>query len=72
MDNHLHVLLRLDQEVADGWSDEEVVRRWGRPFPPRDKSRQALAVTDNWVQWRLEDSQWVATARQRLQSTVGS
>ena len=68
MDNHLHVLLRLDQEVADGWSDEEVVRRWGRLFPPRDKSRQALAVTDNWVQWRLKDSQWVATARQRLQS----
>ncbi len=68
MDNHLHVLLRLDQEVADGWSDEEVVRRWGRLFPPRDQSRQALAVTDNWVQWRLKDSQWVATARQRLQS----
>jgi hypothetical protein len=62
------VLLRLDQEVANGWSDEEVVRRWGRLFPPRDKSRQALAVTDNWVQWRLKDSQWVATARQRLQS----
>ena len=40
----------------------------GRLFPPRDKSRQALAVTDNWVQWRLMDSQWVATARQRLQS----
>ena len=68
MDNHLHVLLRLDQEVANGWSDEEVVRRWGRLFPPRDKTRQALAVTDNWVQWRLKDSQWVATARQRLQS----
>ena len=68
MDNHLHVLLRLDQEVADGWSDEEVVRHWGRLFPPRDQSRQALAVTDNWVQWRLKDSQWVATARQRLQS----
>ena len=50
MDNHLHVLLRLDPAVADGWSDEEVVRRWGRLFPPRDKSRQALAVTDNWVQ----------------------
>ena len=68
MDNHLHVLLRLDQEVADGWSDEEVVRRRGRLFPPRDQSRQALAVTDDWVQWRLKDSQWVATARQRLQS----
>jgi hypothetical protein len=35
MDNHLHLLLRLDQDVAKGWSDEEVVRRWGRLFPPR-------------------------------------
>ena len=68
MDNHLHVLLRLDPEVADGWSDEEVVRRWGRLFPPRDKSRQPLPVTDDWVQWRLKDAAWVATARERLQS----
>jgi hypothetical protein len=68
MDNHLHVLLRLDPDVAKQWSDEEVVRRWGRLFPPRDKSRQALPVTEAWVQWRLKDSQWVATARERLQS----
>src|SRR5271165_2805139 len=40
MDNHLHVLLRLDPDVASGWSDEEVVRRWGRLFPARDKSGQ--------------------------------
>ena len=38
MDNHLHVLLRLDPAVARTWSDDEVVRRWGRLFPPRDKS----------------------------------
>jgi REP element-mobilizing transposase RayT len=25
MDNHLHVLLRLDPDVAEAWSDEEVV-----------------------------------------------
>jgi len=25
MDNHLHVLLRLDPEVAAGWSDEFAV-----------------------------------------------
>jgi hypothetical protein len=30
MDNHLHVLVRLDQDIAERWSDEEVVRRWGR------------------------------------------
>jgi hypothetical protein len=33
MDNHLHLLVRLDPEVARGWSDEEVVRRWGSLFP---------------------------------------
>jgi hypothetical protein len=63
MDNHLHVLVRLDPEVAQGWSDEEVVRRWGRLFPPRDKSRPPLPVSSAWVEWRLQDAQWVATAR---------
>jgi hypothetical protein len=64
----LHVLVRLDPDLARAWSDEEVVRRWGRLFPPRDKSRQPTPVTDHWVQWRLQDALWVATARQRLQS----
>ncbi|MGA7496241.1 MAG: transposase [Isosphaeraceae bacterium] len=41
LDNHLHLLVRLDPEVARGWSDEDVMRRWGRLFPPRDKARQA-------------------------------
>jgi hypothetical protein len=68
MDNHLHVLVRLDPDVAKAWPDEEVVRRWGRLFPPRDKSRQPLPVTEHCVQWRLSDAQWIGTARQRLQS----
>jgi hypothetical protein len=68
MDNHLHALVRLDPEVGAGWSDEEVVRRWGRLFPPRDKKRQPLPVSNAWVQWRLEDAAWVAKARERLQS----
>jgi hypothetical protein len=36
MNNHLHLLLRLDPRIAESWSDEGVVRRWGRLFPPRD------------------------------------
>ena len=60
--------MRLDPDLAKDWSDEEVVRRWGRLFPPRDKSRQPLPVSKAWVQWRLQDAQWVATARERLQS----
>ena len=52
MDNHLHLLVRLDP-ADQAWSDEEVVRRWGRLFPPRDKSRQPRPGTDHWDQWRL-------------------
>ena len=68
LDNHLHLLVRLDPALAEGWSDEDVVRRWGRLFPPRDKSRRPLAVSDEWVQWRLKDVRWVEQARKRLQS----
>jgi hypothetical protein len=68
MDNHLHVLVRLDQNIANSWSDEEVVRRWGRLFPPRDQSREALPVPEASVQWRLKDARWLATIRERLQS----
>jgi hypothetical protein len=68
LDNHLHVLVRLDPDTAKNWSDEEVVRRWGCLFPPRDKSRQPLPVSNDWVQWRLKDAAWVAKARERLQS----
>jgi REP element-mobilizing transposase RayT len=68
LDNHLHVLIRLDPDTANAWSDEDVVRRWGRLFPPRDKSREPLPISEQWVQWRLQDVQWVATARARLQS----
>ncbi len=68
MDNHLHLLIRLDPEVAVGWSDEDVVRRWGRLFPPRDKKRQPVPVTKVWVEDRLKHPDWIATARTRLQS----
>jgi len=68
LDNHLHLLVRLDPDVASGWSAEEVVRRWGRLFPPRDRSRRAVAVSDQWVQEKLQDAAWIARTRQRLQS----
>jgi hypothetical protein len=67
MDNHLHLLLRLDPDVAQGWSDEDVVRRWGQLFPPRDKSRKALPISNVWVQEQLKDVPWVAMMRERLQ-----
>ena len=55
MDNHLHVLVRLDPDTAAAWSDEQVVRRWGKLFPPRDKSRQPLPVSKAWVESRFKN-----------------
>ncbi len=68
MGNHLHLLLRLDPDVAQGWSDEEVARRWARLVPPRDNLRQPLPVTEEWVQEQLKDASWLAKTRERLQS----
>jgi hypothetical protein len=68
LDSHLHLLVRLDPDAAKTWADEEVVRRWGRLFPPRDKARQPLPVANNWVQAQLNEAGWVAKARARLQS----
>jgi REP element-mobilizing transposase RayT len=68
MDNHLHVLVRLNPEEAAGWSDEDVVRRWGRLHPPRNPRRQVVPVSEHWVREKLADRDWVAEARRRLQS----
>jgi hypothetical protein len=68
MNNHIHLLLRIDPAVRDGWSDEEVVRRWGRLFPPRDNKRRPLPISDAWVHDRVKDRAWVARARERLGS----
>jgi hypothetical protein len=37
LESHVHALVRPDPDTANGWSDEEVVQRWSRHFPPRDK-----------------------------------
>ena len=68
LDNHLHVVLLLNDSVTKGWTDEEVVRRWGRLFPPRGKDRQALEVTDVWVEFQLKNVKWVEETRRRLNS----
>jgi REP element-mobilizing transposase RayT len=35
MDNHLHLLVRIDPEVADSWTPIQVAQRWLTLFPPR-------------------------------------
>jgi hypothetical protein len=55
--------VRLDPDAAKAWTDEEVVRRWGRLFPPRDKAWQPLSVNNDRVQARLIEAGWKAVSR---------
>ena len=42
MDNHLHLLVRLDPELAaELWSDDEVVRRLGTPLDDLGTNRDS-------------------------------
>ena len=66
MDNHLHLLLRLDSEIASDWSSEEVARRWFGLYPLRDDSGEAMAVTEARVARFAADAGWVAEMRRRL------
>ncbi|MEM9068340.1 MAG: transposase [Myxococcota bacterium] len=42
MSNHLHIVIRVDKERAEGWSDAEVVRRYGKLF--RYKARELTSL----------------------------
>jgi hypothetical protein len=37
LDNHLHVVQKLNDEMAAGWSGEDIILRWGSCFN-RDKT----------------------------------
>lgn len=43
MSNHLHVVLKVDAQAAEGRSDEEVARPWGLVFPGSDEP-EAMAI----------------------------
>ena len=67
MGNHLHLLLRLDPTTADGWSDEEVARRWLAVYPPRTANLSKPKIAKMLVDEILNDAKLVAKYRQRLQ-----
>ena len=67
MDNHLHVLCRLDPDVAKRWTHEEVVRRWIAVYPPRTLNMDDAKTLQMWVDHEVQDSTKVAKYRQRLE-----
>ena len=63
MSNHFHIVLRLGPERAEGWSDEEVLERWGALFPRAvrglETATKALRreLVSEWRE-RLSDLSW--------------
>jgi hypothetical protein len=70
MDNHLHLLLRLDPNVAENWTSKEIVERWFKLYPPRGTDRKPLPVAKlkELVIKRMSDAKWIAQTRDRLSS----
>jgi REP element-mobilizing transposase RayT len=67
LDNHLHVLCRLDPGIADGWSDEDVVRRWIAVYRPSCLDVDNPATVQAWIDHQCRDTARVARYRARLQ-----
>lgn len=66
LDNHLHVLVRLDVDTAKSWSSEEVVRRWIAIYPPRGLDPDDPKALQNWIEKQVNSEQQVAEYRARL------
>ena len=68
MSNHYHLVLRVDAERAQGWSNEEVLRRWTQLFDgPLLVQRLLSGQGDQMDQATLNAiDEWTTTYRSRL------
>ena len=66
LDNHLHVLVRLDPDLADQWTDAEVVRRWITIYPPKSLDLDNQKVVKAWIERETKDAERVKELRKRL------
>jgi len=66
MDNHLHLLLRVDVERGEGWTDEEVASRWLKLHPVRNGYFQPVEPTENQIGELVDEDGWVQATREKL------
>jgi REP element-mobilizing transposase RayT len=67
MSNHVHVVLHMHPATANGWSNEDVARRWVRLFPastPELSTQKVAAIIENPAlvtiyRARLADVSWL-------------
>jgi len=68
MSNHVHIVLHVDPQEANAWSDEEVAERWVRLFPVRVEEVVDERLCQKKVQRLQGDPERMAELRSRLGS----
>ncbi len=68
MDNHLHVLCRLDPDDAKRWSAAEVIHRWISVYPPRNLDLSNEKIVKACIEREAKNTKRVEVLRQRLQN----
>lgn len=66
MDNHLHLLCRLDPDQPRNWSAEQVIRRWIAIYPPLKLDLEDPQTVKMWVEHQAQKLELVELYRQRL------
>ena len=66
MDNHLHLLVRIDPDDARKWTDKEVLRRWLTVYSPRNIDWEDESNVEMWLEHYSKDSRRIAAYRERL------
>lgn len=67
LSNHYHIVLRVNPDVANGWPDEEVIRRWDKIYSVRKLLTQMKGELDEEIiQMALERQDLIAEWRKRL------
>ena len=66
MSNHLHVVLRIDAEKANAWSDKEIIERWHQIFKGNDLTQNFLKDKPLEAHQMTQLKNLIATYRSRL------
>ncbi len=68
MDNHIHLLLKVDADGAHRWSDREVAERWLALHPPRNSQYKRLDVEEEHIAVLCGDRAKLEACREKLTS----
>ena len=67
MDNHMHLLVKVDKKRAESFSAEEVLRRWMIIHPPKKVDRDDEQAVNDWIAKEIkENRERVEQIRARL------